>query len=240
MVHSSLITEWSKINLLILHFENEGIVTRRFRRLDPDRQQRIILSIIGEAAEKGPTHLNIKEVARIADVSVGSLYTYFPNRDCLLDFAIGMVTKFIVDDMESYRPILSSMPIRDGLSAYVAGGVEWSQLFAGFIRLFTRAAYQGDPEMQEHMVRPVANKLREIIKEMLVNAAARGEIRANIDIEVTTRVIHALTIAVGDSQILPYLNTYLQVSDDEIPPSLTTEAMVDMIMSGIGTNTNDR
>jgi len=240
MVHSLIIAEWSKINSLILHFENEGIVTRRFRRLDPERQQRIILSIMREAAEKGPTHLNIKEVARIAGVSVGSLYTYFPNRDCLLDFAIEMVTKFILDEMETYRPILCSLPIRDGLSAYVTGGVEWSQLFTGFVQLFARAAYQGDPELQERMVRPVANILREIIHDMLLHAVERGEIRADIDVEVTSRVIHALTIAVGDSQLLPYLNTYLQVSDDEIPPSQTTEAMVDIIITGIGSNTSDK
>ena len=43
------------------------------------------------------------------------------------------------------------------------------------------------------------------------------------------------TIALGDSQLLPYLNTYFQVSDSSIPAEKTSEAMIDMILDGIGT-----
>ena len=81
---------------------------------------------------------------------------------------------------------------------------------------------------------PVASQLREMVRDILVHAIERGEIRDDVDLGATTRLIHALTIAVGDSQLLPYLNTYFQVVDEDVPPERTLEALVDLIMRGIG------
>jgi len=234
MVHNEAHTEWNKIQAHILQFEDEGLVSRTFRRLDPERQRSVILAILAEAAEKGPARVNIKAVAKRAGAAVGSLYTYFPNRDGMLDFAEKLVTRFMLEEMASYRPFLVSLPLREGLRLYLTGGVEWSQLFAGFVKLFARAAYQGDSEMSEQLVQPVADLLRDIIKEMLTQAIDRGEIRPDIDLEATSRILHALTITVGDSQLLPYLNTYFQVYDEANSAGQTSEAMIDLVLNGIG------
>jgi len=209
------------------------LVTRTFRRLDPERQREIILAILTEAAEKGPTQVNIKAVAERADAAVGSLYTYFPNREGMMEFAVELVTRFILEEMESYRPVLISLPLREGLQVYLSGGVEWSQIFAGFIQLFARAAYQGDPELGERLVRPVADLLLGIVYDMLNQAIERGEVRDDIDLEATGRILHALTIAVGDSQLLPYLNTYFQVCGDQVTMDRAMEAMLEMVLEGI-------
>ena len=234
MIHDYTLIEWTKIHTYILQLEQESLVTRTFRRLDPGRQRGIILAILAEAAEKGPSQVNIKQAAGRAGVSVGSLYTYFHDRAGMLDFAIELVSRFIQDEMESYRPFLVALPLREALQAYIAGGIEWSQLFAGVVQLFARAAYQGDPQLQERLVRPVADVLRGIVREMLAQAIARGEVRPNIDLEATTRVVHALTIALGDSQLLPYLNTYFQVSDESVPLERALEAMLELVLAGIG------
>jgi hypothetical protein len=105
----------------------------------------------------------------------------------------------------------------------------------GLIRLFARAAYHGDPELSETLVRPIATLLRQMVHDMLSQAAQRGEIRDDVDLEAMERLIHALTIAVGDSQLLPYLNTYFQVYDNEVPPERSLEALVSLVMEGIGT-----
>jgi hypothetical protein len=126
------------------------------------------------------------------------------------------------------------LPLREALTGYVAVGIEWSRTYESLLKLFARAAYQGDPELTEPLVRPIATLLREMVHDMLTQAAKRGEIRDDVDLEAATRVIHALTIAVGDSQLLPYLNTYLQVSDEDISPERALEAMVSLILHGIG------
>jgi len=123
--------------------------------------------------------------------------------------------------------------LREALAAYLSGGVEWSQTQAGLMHFFVRAAYHGDPQMSERVVRPIADTMRETMHGILVRAVERGEIREDIDLEASTRVVNALMISVGDSQIMPYLNTYFQVTDDEVSPDRLLEALIDFILHGI-------
>ena len=226
--------DWPQIHTHILQLEQEGLVTRTFRRLDPERQQTVINAILEEAAEKGPALLNIKQVAQRADVSVGSLYTYFANRDGLLDFAVELCVRFMHDSFNEFRPYLVALPLREALAAYLVCGVEWSKTQMGLVRFFARAAYHGDSDLTDRVVRPVATIMREMVQDMLTQAAARGEIREDVDLETATRIVHALMIAVGDGQLLPYLNAYFQVEDEDLPAERMLEALIAFILRGIG------
>jgi AcrR family transcriptional regulator len=129
------------------------------------------------------------------------------------------------------------MPLREALSAYLLGGIEWSQTQAGLVQFFARAAYHGDPRLSESVVRPVANVMREMVHDILTQAAARGEIRADVDLDAAARVINALMIAIGDAQLLPYLNVYFQVTDKKMPPERILDASLALILRGIGAET---
>jgi len=228
--------DWGQLHGHILQFEQRGLVTRTFRRLDPDRQLAIITAILDEAIAKGPAGLNIKQVAERAGVSVGSLYTYFPKREGLLAFAVELCTRYMTDMFDSYRPYLAALPLHEALPAFLAGGLEWGEMQTGLVQFFARAAYHGEPALTAEVVRPLAGVMLEMVRDMLAQAAARGEVREGIDLEATTRLIYALTIVVGDSQLLPYLNAYFQVTSDEVSLERVTEAMMVMIAHGIGAN----
>ncbi|HET9910898.1 MAG TPA: TetR/AcrR family transcriptional regulator [Anaerolineales bacterium] len=226
-------TDWQYFQPCISQLEQEGIVTRTFRRLDPDRQEAVFNAILEEAVEKGPASLNIKEIARRAGVSIGSLYQYFPNRDGLLDFAVELCTRSTVTMFKEYKPMMAAMPLRDAMNAYLMGGLEWGQTATGLVRFFGRAAYQGDPDLAERVVRPIATIMRETMQEILKQAQARGEIRQGVDIEAMARVVNALIIAIGDSQLLPYLNNYFQVTDKKVRLERISDALLELIEHGI-------
>jgi AcrR family transcriptional regulator len=225
--------DWSKFQIHILQLEQEGKVTGTFRRLDPERQQAVVDAILDESSEKGPTSLNIKEVARRAGVSIGSLYQYFGNREGLLDFAVALCIRYMVDLFEQFGPMLTVLPIREALRYYILGGIEWGQTEAGLVRFLGRAAYQGDPEMTESVVRPVADVMLALMQEILTQASVRGEIRSDLDLDAATRAINAVMIAVGDSQLLPYLNNYFRVSDENIPLERVVDALVEILLHGL-------
>jgi AcrR family transcriptional regulator len=226
-------TDWQYFQPYISQLEQEGKITRTFRRLDPERQEAIFNAIMAEATEKGPASINIKEVARRAEVSVGSLYQYFPNRNGLLDFAVELCTRSTIAMFKEYTPIMAAMPLKDAMNAYLMGGLEWGQTAMGLVRFFGRAAYQGDPDLAERIVRPIATVMREAMQEILAQAQARGEIRSEVDIAATARVMNALMITVGDSQLLPYLNTYFQISDKKVSLERATNALLELIQHGI-------
>jgi TetR/AcrR family transcriptional regulator len=220
-------SEWSRFYMHILDLEQAGLATKTFRRLNPERQQVVINAILDEALEKGPASLNIKEVARRAKVSIGSLYTYFIDRRGLLNFTIELCVRSLTDEFNSYRPYLAILPFEDALTTYLQSSLEWNRTQAGLAQFFARAAYRGDAEMAERVVEPVATVMREVVKEILQRAAAKGEIRSDIDLELTARLVNAQIISIADSQLLPYLNNYFQL----LPENKTNEQMIDCFIS---------
>ena len=228
-----LTSEWTQLQAHILQLEEQGLVTRTFRRLDAIRQQAVLQAILDESAEKGPAALNIKQVAMRAGVSVGSLYQYFGNRENLLAFATELCVRQMTDVFSLSRPYLVEMPLREALTVYVTYGLEWSQTQQGFIQFFGRAAYQGDSSLAEKVVRPVAAAMREVMYDLLSAAHKRGELRPDLDVEAVARTVNVLTIAAANSQLLPYLNNYFQVTDESMPLERVLNALVDLVMNGI-------
>jgi len=227
-------SDWLRYQPYISQLEQEGIVSRTFRRLDPERQEAVFTAILEEAVKNGPTTLRIKEIARRARVSVGSLYQYFPNRDGLLDFAIELSGRATAALFLECKPLLASLPLREALNAYLAGGLEWGKTAAAMVRFFCRAAYQGDPALRGRVVLPIASLMRATMEEILSQARARGEIRADVDLPAAARVINALVIAAGDSQLLPYLNSYYQLTDEDVDGTRISEALFHLVTRGIG------
>ncbi|HZU86041.1 MAG TPA: TetR/AcrR family transcriptional regulator [Anaerolineaceae bacterium] len=225
--------DWARRYAIVLDLEQAGLVTRTFRRLDPQRMQAVVNAILEEAYDKGPADLNIKQVAARAGVAVGSLYQYFGSRENLLAFAIQLVARSLSTELISYTPYLVEMPLREALEAYVFGGFEWSKEQAGFVRFYARAAYQGDPAFQDTVVRPIAEALLGMLREILAQAQARGEVRADLDLEAASRAVYGAFLAFADAQMLPYLNTYFQVTSAEVPAERTWAALIDLLLRGL-------
>jgi len=224
---------WNDFQTYILQLEQEGLVTRTYRRLDPGRQEAVLHAILDEATERGPANASIQNVARRAGVSVGSLYQYFGDRERMMAFAVEVCVRYMVGVFKMSAAYLAEMPLREALTAYLSYGVEWSRTQSSLIRFFARAAYVGDNELTERMVTPVAEAMRSAIVALLGAAVQRGEARADFDVERTGRLVHALLIAAGDSQLLPYLNHYFQVVDPHESTDAVTAATVDLILNGI-------
>ena len=72
--------------------------------------------------------------------------------------------------------------------------------------------------------------MREMVAEMLKAAQQHGEINSDLDLEATSRAVNAMLIAIGDSQLLPHLNRYFQVTDESMPIERVIQATVDLIM----------
>lgn len=218
----------------ILALEAEGVVSRTFRRLDPDRQLAIAEALLVEAAEHGPHGIGMRGVAARAGVSVGSLYQYFPRREGMLDFAARMAASLLTESLAGYAEPLSRLPLPEALAAYLAGGVPWSEQHAALLRFFGRAAYAGGQGFGEVLVRPVAQAMQGLVRAILTAARERGELRADVDLDAAVRLVHAVAIATTDVVLVPGLNDYYLLVDERYPVGAVHGQAVDMICRAFG------
>ncbi len=221
------------IQSFIFQAEKDGLVQRTFRRLDPDRQQAVINAILAEAAEVGPDQIRIQAVADRAGVAVGSLYQYFADREHLLDFAIRLCARSWEEMFNLYIPMLAAMPLRDGLRAYILGGLEMNETERGVAQFIGRAAYQGSRGRAQAAVDSISRIMLSGTRAMLEAARQRGEIRTDLDLEASARSVNAYLIALGDGQLFPYLKNYYQLTDESMPFERVLDSAIELIMHGL-------
>jgi AcrR family transcriptional regulator len=217
---------------IIAAFEQQGLVTRTFRRLDLPRQLAIISAIMDESAESGPADINIKKVAERAGVSIGSLYQYFNHREGLLNFATELTVQQTVASFNTFLPYLDQLSFEEAYTIYLDSGLDWGKEQQQFVRFFARAAYQNQPHYQQSVVRPVADCMLNIVRTMVIKAQERGELRDDLDSDALARLFHAISIALGDPVLLPDLNAYFQVSNETNSIKPVFSALMDILKHG--------
>lgn len=217
----------------VARLEERGLVTATFRRLDAQRQQAIVLAILDEAFSRGPSRIRLKESAQAAGVAVGSLYQYFGNRQGVIDFAVSFAADMLADELRGYAPYLAQLPLDDGLRAWVGGGMEWSAEHAAVMKFFARAAYEGDPALEQTLVVPIAQAMLEAITAMLTAARERGEVRADVDLPVAASVVHATLSATADAAMVSHLGSYLLPARPAVAAQATLDATIDLLCRGL-------
>jgi AcrR family transcriptional regulator len=229
-----------QLPVIIQHLEQKGLVTRTFRRLDIARQMTIITAIMQESSLHGPAGMNIKKIATRAGVSIGSLYQYFNNKEGLLNFAIELAVQQTVESFNTFLPYLDQLTFKEAYSIYLSAGLEWGEAQQQFVRFFAKAAYQDHPDLADSVVKPISTCMLSIIRIMVQKGQQRGEIRSDIDTEAVARILHALSIVIGDAALLPYLNTYFQVSDETLSLSYLMDSLMDILEHGLLNSANNK
>jgi AcrR family transcriptional regulator len=81
--------------------------------LDPEKEIRIIQSVITIAGKKGLAGISITEISKKAGLGVGTLYTYFRNKEEIIQAAYSVVESKISE--QAYKDFDVNLPIRDSL-----------------------------------------------------------------------------------------------------------------------------
>ena len=223
---------------IISNFEQQGLVTRTFRRLDLSRQMAIIDAILEESSSNSPAEMNIKKVAARAKVSIGSLYQYFNNKEGLLNFAIALTVQQTISTFNEFLPYLDQLSFEEAYNIYLSYGLEWGEQEQQFVRFFAKAAYENNAQLHEQVVKPISGCMLDIIRKMVEMGQEKGEIRSELDSELLSRLLHAISIMLGDPVLLPYLNYYFQIVSEKHTPEAPMNLIMEILHNGIFSETS--
>jgi AcrR family transcriptional regulator len=152
---------------------------------------RIITAAMRCVGEAGYTRATIREIARAADMTSGSLYHYFANKSELLDATVSEMDQIALPRLRAAAA--QSDHVVDRL---VAVFDETSRLMRDHPGLaeFERAMRAVGHEHRggDRSKHPKLKVLRDIITEIVDDAQARGALPADTDVGAAVNAIHAL------------------------------------------------
>lgn len=161
-------------------------------RTDAKRNRDRLLSAAGELfAESDAATAPLEEVARRADVGIGTLYRHFPNRAALIEAVYRHEVESLCGGLDELR---AQHAPDDALAA-------WMQRFIGYVAVkrglvaAMKEMMSADSEVFAHCHRLITASMTQLIAD----AVEAGTIRADTDPEDLMRALSGFCLA-GDQE----------------------------------------
>jgi len=208
--------------------EAAGKRARAKRATAEVRQADILDAALSEFAEHGFEGARMEDVARLARVSKGTVYLYYPTKQALFEALVrrdiaprvALATLFLKGYDGPIRPAL--LRIADMAAAAIAAGklpVYPKLLIAESGRF---------PELAAFYRREVVGKILEALGQLFARAAARGEIDT-ANYEMTAHLFMAPVL-----KALMWSFVFAPIEDEPFPPGPYLQAHVDVFLRGLG------
>ncbi|MGO9971298.1 MAG: TetR/AcrR family transcriptional regulator [Solirubrobacteraceae bacterium] len=161
------------------------------RPLDPARDAAILQAALDGLADLGYDRLSMDEIATRAHAGKGALYRRWPSKAAL-------VVDAILDWREAQAPITApdTGSLRGDLDAMIQAVPDFDDAAKQQIAVFhgLATAANRDPELKAAFSTQLLERPRWVIGEVLERAVARGEISAELDLELIPDIIIGLNL----------------------------------------------
>jgi TetR/AcrR family transcriptional regulator len=208
---------------LILELARRRIVADTFRRLPPDKKERIYQTAIRLFGEYGYDGLSVDRLCREAGISKGSFFQYFPSKSHLLEFAVLIFDGYLarwVTEVKTKEPSALASERLLYLYQILTTNSKLNRSEEKFYHFITNARHHSAIAIEGiDLERHFHNYIAEIIER----GEQMGEIRGDFDVALTAHLV-ALEVGALVSR---------QYADREMLPGHIEEYLVSFLFDGI-------
>jgi AcrR family transcriptional regulator len=171
--------------------------------------------------EQGFSRMSIEGVANRAHVGKATIYRRWPSKADLVAEAVARIKGHDLHDVDTgnVRDDLASLWQQAYQGSRDSGSGEVTELM---VKLMSARARH--PELQEAFTRHVIEPRRKIVADVLRRGIARGELRADLDIELAMDVLMGLAA----------YRSMVTAGHGAPPSTEATERVIDLVLEGIG------
>lgn len=160
-----------------------------FEKLPDEKKERIVRAAIAEFARTGIRGCNVRDIAKRAGISHGSLFHYFPSKDDMIHTIIQEGYKkqrdFFLRDVKGHGDVYEKM------EAILFSCLELSRKQSELISLWLELSLPYHESFSEHTLHVEEDGIS-FVKELLRQGVAEGSIRKDIDVDVAAYIVDSL------------------------------------------------
>jgi len=210
---------------LVVEMVQRGVVSTTFRRLLPDKKERIYQSAVRLFGEYGYDGLPVDRLCREAGISKGSFFQYFLSKTNLLEFAVLVFDDYLARWVAELRTRETSVFARDRLLYLYQSLVVNARLHRSEQKFYLFVTHALDHAGVVLEGIDLERHFRDYLREIVERGEQTGEIRGDFEVELTGYLVSTVVEALLRRQF----------SGQRIPLRQTEEYLISFLFDGIKT-----
>jgi len=184
-------------------------MSQTFENLCAEKRQRIVRAAGEEFAEHGYENAKMNAIAHAAEVSVGSLYKYFENKQDMYLYVI----QHSVAEMDQLLGTLaqSDVDILVKAERIVREIQRFSRRDQLLMKLYHGATSENDPMLAAAFAGAIETAAARIYRRAIRDAQLAGDIRSDIDADFAAFMLHSLFMMLQFSYACAYHSERLKI-----------------------------
>lgn len=180
-----------------------------FDKISEEKRMRILEAAIDEFASKGFSSANINDIARAAEISIGSMYNYFASKEDLFFAALD----------KGYHIIEEVLAKADMIEGNIFDRIEqilrFTQIYSRKFRQLNQIYLDVTSEGLAHLSRKLSRKMESIsaayYKSILETAKKAKEIDRNLDTEIISFCLDNIILILQFSYTTDYFKERMKI-----------------------------
>lgn len=128
---------------------------KTFLNLPSDKQNRIVHAAVLEFADKGYQHASLNIIVASTQISKGSLYQYFDNKETLFLFVFTKVTEKIKSVLVKFQKNDNPKCFFDHIELDLLSGVSFVTTYPEYYEIYLKVLFEEKVPEREKLIREI-------------------------------------------------------------------------------------
>ncbi len=194
-------------DIFFILLEDDTVEPRQmFSNLAADKKERIITAALEEFSEHGYQKTSINTIVRRLGIAKGSIFHYFGDKQGLFFFVFTISLEKVKDFLRGVRDATAEDPVIDRIEKTLRAGVRFINAHPLLYRMYIRVLFEARFPQREKVLLAIRRASHDFLRELILAARERGEVREDLDPEAAAFVLDAVLDRFLQAQSIEHLD----------------------------------
>ncbi len=163
-----------------------------FRKLESDKQQRILDAAIEEFADQGYKQASVNRMVQKLGIAKGSIFQYFGTKEGLFGFIFDQAVELVRRSLRKVKQETAEADFFERIRRSLIQGIRFIDEHPRVYQIYLKMIFQEDFPLRAQFLQKVHLFSAEYLQPLVEAGMARGELRSDLDVKTTVFFLDAL------------------------------------------------
>lgn len=163
-----------------------------FKKLESDKQQRILDTAIEEFADQGFKQASVNRMVQKLGIAKGSIFQYFGTKEGLFGFIFDHAVELVRRSLRQVKQETADADFFERIRGSLIQGVQFIDQHPRVYQIYLKMIFQEDFPLRAQFLQKVHLFSAEYLQPLVEGGMSRGELRSDLNIKTTVFFLDAL------------------------------------------------